>query len=88
MASGIITTSSGNHGAAVSAAAKRLGANVTIIMPDNTPKVKVDNVRRYGGDIIYCEPNIKAREGTLEKMVKNTGKSLLFSDTKIVENTT
>ena len=86
LASGIITTSSGNHGAAVSAAAKKLGANVTIIMPDNTPKVKVDNVRRYGGDIIFCEPNIKAREGTLEKMVKNTGSTIVhpYNDEKII----
>ena len=86
LASGIITTSSGNHGAAVSAAAKKLGANVTIIMPDNTPKVKVDNVRRYGGDIIFCEPNIKAREGTLEKMVKNTGSTIVhpYNDERII----
>ena len=86
LANGIITTSSGNHGAAVSAAAKKLGANVTIIMPDNTPKVKVDNVRRYGGDIIFCEPNIKAREGTLEKMVKNTGSTIVhpYNDERII----
>ena len=86
LASGIITTSSGNHGAAVSAAAKKLGANVTIIMPDNTPKVKVDNVRRYGGDIIFCEPNIKAREGTLEKMVKDTGSTIVhpYNDVKSI----
>ena len=86
LASGIITTSSGNHGAAVSAAAKKLGANVTIIMPDNTPKVKVDNVRRYGGDIIFCKPNIKARERTLEKMVKNTGSTIVhpYNDEKII----
>ena len=86
LASGIITTSSGNHGAAVSAAAKKLGANVTIIMPDNTPKVKVDNVRRYGGDIIFCEPNIKAREDTLRKIVNNTGSTIVhpYNDERIM----
>ena len=58
----VITTSSGNHGAAVSSTASKLGTSVKVIMPNNTPKVKVDNVKRYGGEIIFCEPNIKSRE--------------------------
>ena len=58
----VITTSSGNHGAAVSSTASKLGTPVKVIMPNNTPKVKVNNVKRYGGEIIFCEPNIKSRE--------------------------
>ena len=50
----VITTSSGNHGAAVSSTARKLGTYVKVIMPNNTPKVKVDNVKRYGGEIIFC----------------------------------
>ena len=83
---GVITTSSGNHGAAVAAAAKKLGANVKVIMPNNTPKVKINNVQRYGGEIIFCEPNIKARENTLNEMVKESGSTIVhpYNDEKVV----
>ena len=55
-------------------------------MPDNTPKVKVDNVQRYGGEIIFCEPNIKARENTLKEMVQETGATIVhpYNDEKII----
>ena len=83
---GVITTSSGNHGAAVAAAAKKLGANVKVIMPNNTPKVKINNVQRYGGEIIFCEPNIKARENTLNEMVKQSGSTIVhpYNDEKVI----
>ncbi len=83
---GVITTSSGNHGAAVAATAKKLGANVKVIMPNNTPKVKINNVQRYGGEIIFCEPNIKARENTLNEMVKESGSTIVhpYNDEKVI----
>ena len=82
----VITTSSGNHGAAVSSTASKLGTSVKVIMPNNTPKVKVDNVKRYGGEIIFCEPNIKSRENTLDKMVNETGATIVhpYNDEKII----
>ena len=82
----VITTSSGNHGAAVSSTASKLGTSVRVIMPNNTPKVKVDNVKRYGGEIIFCEPNIKSRESTLNKMVNETGATIVhpYNDEKII----
>ena len=86
LTNGVITTSSGNHGAAVSSTANRLGASVKVIMPKNTPKFKVDNVQRYGGKIIFCEPNIKARENVLKKMVQETGSTIVhpYNDERII----
>tara|TARA_Y100000741_G_scaffold75965_1_gene55348 strand:+ start:849 stop:1787 length:939 start_codon:yes stop_codon:yes gene_type:complete len=86
LTNGVLTTSSGNHGAAVASAAKKLGANVKIVMPDNTPKVKVDNVQRFGGEIIFCDPNIKSRENTLNKIVKEDGSTIVhpYNDEKII----
>ena len=83
---GIITTSSGNHGAAVSYTAREIGASSQVIMPENTPKNKIDNVKRYGGEIIFCEPNIKSREQTLEKIVNKSGASIIhpYNDEKII----
>ena len=83
---GIITTSSGNHGAAVSFIANKIGATSKIIMPNNTPKNKIENVKRYGGEIFYCEPNIKSREDALEKMVQKSGGSIIhpYNDEKVI----
>ena len=83
---GIITTSSGNHGAAVAFIANKIGASSKIIMPNNTPKNKIENVERYGGEIFYCEPNVKSREHTLKKMVQKSGGSIIhpYNDEKII----
>ena len=83
---GIITTSSGNHGAAVAFIANKIGASSKIIMPNNTPKNKIENVERYGGEIFYCEPNIKSREDTLKKIVQKSGGSIVhpYNDEKII----
>lgn len=53
-ASGVITYSSGNHGQAVALAAERLGGHAVIVMPETAPRVKVDGVRRYGGEVIFA----------------------------------
>ena len=57
-----------------------------VLRPDNSPKFKVDNVQRYGGEIIFCEPNIKARENTLKKMVQETAATIVhpYNDEKII----
>ena len=83
---GIITTSSGNHGAAVAFIADKIGTSSKIIMPNNTPKNKIENVQRYGGEIFYCEPNIKSREDTLEKMIQKSRGSIIhpYNDEKII----
>ena len=83
---GIITTSSGNNGAAVAFIADKIGTSSKIIMPNNTPKNKIENVQRYGGEIFYCEPNIKSREDTLEKMIQKSGGSIIhpYNDEKII----
>ena len=83
---GIITTSSGNHGAAVAFIANKIGTSSKIIMPNNTPKNKIENVQRYGGEIFYCEPNIKSREDTLERMIQKSGGSIIhpYNDERII----
>src|SRR3954464_4195267 len=44
---GVVTHSSGNHGAALAYAAKRRGIGAFVVMPQNAPKVKQDNVARF-----------------------------------------
>lgn len=48
---GVIAMSAGNHAQAVAYHARRLGVRATIVMPENTPNVKVQNTRSLGGEV-------------------------------------
>ena len=50
-------------------AVSKRGGVTKVVMPKNTPKIKVNNVIRNGGDIIWCEPNQISRENTLKKLL-------------------
>jgi threonine dehydratase len=51
---GVITYSSGNHGQAVALAARTLGAPAVVVMPTTAPSIKVDGVRKLGGEVIFA----------------------------------
>lgn len=74
---GVITHSSGNHGAALAWAASLKGAPCTVVMPENAPQVKKDAVAAYGAHIQLCEPNMPAREGTVARLIEEQGHSLV-----------
>jgi threonine dehydratase len=48
----IITASSGNHGMACAYVAKTLGIKATVFVPEITPKIKIDSIKRLGAEII------------------------------------
>lgn len=73
LARGVATHSSGNHAQALALAAREKGVPAYIVMPSNSPKVKIDAVRGYGAEITFCEPNLEARESSLRKIVTDTG---------------
>ncbi|MEM1425872.1 MAG: pyridoxal-phosphate dependent enzyme, partial [Cyanobacteria bacterium P01_H01_bin.130] len=52
LARGVIAASAGNHAQGVALAAQRLGTLATIVMPVTTPGLKVDAVRRRGGQVV------------------------------------
>lgn len=76
-AKGVATHSSGNHAAALARAASVAGIPSYIVMPSNAPEIKKKAVKGYGGEIIECEPNLKARETTLESVVARTGATFI-----------
>jgi threonine dehydratase len=65
----VATHSSGNHGAAVAAAATLDGRGAVIVMPDNAVEVKVHNVQRHGGEVRFCPATQSAREDGLQRLV-------------------
>jgi len=70
---GVVTHSSGNHGAAVARAARLRGIPARVVMPRNSSAAKLAAVRAYGGEIILCEPTIAAREAEAARIVAETG---------------
>jgi threonine dehydratase len=50
---GVVTASSGNHGAAVAYAMQHLGISGPIFVPVGTSTAKVDAIRRYGGEVRF-----------------------------------
>lgn len=70
---GVATHSSGNHGQALALAARLRGIPAHIVMPENSPKIKIAAVKDYGAEITFCAPTQKAREGTLQKVQQKTG---------------
>jgi threonine dehydratase len=76
-ARGIVTPSSGNHGAAVAYAAAWRGVPAYIIMPKNAPAVKCRAVESYGGRITFSEPTISSRQATSARVQAETGALLI-----------
>jgi threonine dehydratase len=76
-AHGIVTPSSGNHGAAVACAAAWRGVPAYIVMPRNAPAVKCRAVESYGGRITFSEPTITSRQATSARVQAETGALLI-----------
>ena len=66
---GVVTHSSGNHAQAISLAAKKIGIKAYIVMPSNAPEIKKEAVKGYGGELIECESNLRAREAAAKDVV-------------------
>ncbi len=77
LAAGVVTHSSGNHAAALSAAAARFGAAAHIVMPSNSAAIKKAAVASYGGQITECEPTLQARLEVAERVQSETGAVLV-----------
>jgi threonine dehydratase len=83
---GIVTQSSGNHGAAVACAAAWRGVPAWIVMPKNAPAVKAKAIEGYGGKVIFCEPSVAARKATCDRIQLETGAHLVhpYDDDRII----
>jgi threonine dehydratase len=83
---GVATHSSGNHAAALALAAAKRGIAARIVMPSNSPQIKIDAVTGYGGIITFCEPTLESRESTAAKVVQETGATFIhpYNDYRII----
>ena len=74
---GVATHSSGNHAQAMAYAGRILNTKAYIVMPSNSPQVKVNAVKGYGAEVTMCAPNQQAREETLNAIVEKTGATFI-----------
>ncbi len=70
---GVCTHSSGNHAQAIALVAKLKGVPAYIVMPENSPRVKLNAVKGYGASVILCEATLEARESTANDVIEKTG---------------
>ncbi|WP_332685629.1 threonine/serine dehydratase [Devosia sp.] len=61
IANGIIATSSGNHAQGLAYAARLLGVRAILVLPVTTPKIKVENTKALGAEIILFDGDTAAR---------------------------
>jgi threonine dehydratase len=73
--SGVVTHSSGNHGAALAYAASIRGIPCTVVMPDDAPQVKIDAVRGYGASMEFCAQ--LERETACQRVIAETGATMV-----------
>ena len=86
-AHGVVAFSSGNHGQAVAAAARKMGARAIIVMPADSPKVKLDGVVAYGGEVRTYDRYSESREAIGAAIAAEHGSVLVppFDDPLIIE---
>jgi len=81
---GVVTHSSGNHAAALAFAAGIRGIPCTVVMPRDAPAIKVEAVRGYGAEIVFCER--AAREETCDRVMRERGSSFIhpYENTDVI----
>ena len=58
---GVVAYSSGNHAQAVAYAAAVYGVPAHLVMPRETPALKVEATRRHGAEVVLCGPGERER---------------------------
>ncbi|MGF1554021.1 MAG: threonine/serine dehydratase [Paracoccaceae bacterium] len=84
---GVIAYSSGNHAQGVAHAAERLGVPATIVMPADAPRLKIENTRGFGAEVVlYDRAGGEDREAIGEAIAAERGLSLIrpYDDAQVV----
>ncbi|HST91965.1 MAG TPA: threonine/serine dehydratase, partial [Brevundimonas sp.] len=87
LARGVVAYSSGNHAQAVACAARMMGTSAVIVMPADSPAVKVAGVRAFGGEVRMYDRYTESREDIGEEIARTRGSVLVrpFDDPFVIE---
>jgi threonine dehydratase len=85
-AGGVVAASAGNHGQAVAWAARELGVEATVFMPQDSPMAKVDATRNYGARVELCGAMFDDALAAALEHVQATGATFVhpFEDTLVI----
>ena len=83
---GVVTQSSGNHGAALALAARLRGIPAHVVVPRSAPEIKLAAIRDFGASVMLCEPNMAARNAACAQLQAQTGAELVhpFDDARVI----
>lgn len=76
-ARGVVAFSSGNHAQAVAIAARDLGVKATLVMPEDSPKVKLEATRAQGPEIVIYDRFTQDRAAIGAQIARETGATLV-----------
>ena len=85
-AAGVVTHSSGNHGAALALAARTRGIACHVVVPDGAVAAKLANIERHGAILWRCAPTLAAREALCAQVQADTGATLVhpYADAHVI----
>ena len=85
-ARGVVTHSSGNHGAALALAAHTRGIPAHVVVPAGAVKTKLVAIEAYGATLHRCAPTMAAREAAAEQVRARIGAALVhpFTDPRVI----
>ena len=72
-AKAVVAFSSGNHAQGVAAAAAMLGFKATIVMPDDAPRIKIENTKALGAEVVLYKRHTESREQISADIAAKTG---------------
>ncbi|TWH99119.1 threonine dehydratase [Luteimonas cucumeris] len=83
---GVVTHSSGNHGAALALAAQLRGIACHVVVPEGALRSKLAAIEAYGATLHHCAPTIAAREARCAEMQRDTGATLVhpYTDPRVI----
>lgn len=85
-ARGVVTHSSGNHGAALALAAAGRGIACHVVTPTNAVPAKLAAIAGYGAALHRCEPTLEAREAACTALQRRSGATLVhpYRDSRVM----
>jgi threonine dehydratase len=76
-AKGVIAFSSGNHAQGVALAARLHGIPSVIIMPTDAPRIKIENTRAYGAEVVLYDRLTEDRDAIGGQLSQERGLTLI-----------
>jgi len=74
---GLVAYSSGNHAQAVAFASLQENISAKIIMPNNAPKIKIENTKKYKAEVVLYDPQKEIREEIGKEIAKKENRTLI-----------